>query len=554
MRCWMFYYAGGIILCFWTSFSTQKSSHWCAGFSIDLNKYTCCSGTIHKTPHLSCCGKSAYNILESSCCLNELTLGLSQTVSNCCGSKAYNPLNQICCGGNVLLRKSAQNKCCGSELYEERTHLCCGPHPKKVLLSKKTSHDLCCGTELYNPIKQCCCYDLQVISVDSITSKCCLNQALLTGPTSPHLENQTAYFDEQRLTGKHSAGHSEPQRQVRRKKTSGLAPFDSQYCGQQLYDPHTSTCCSGKLFPNNAGLTQCCGEKSYELSEEGVLCCDGQLYHDQPADSTCAGNVPYSPHNYTICQKAAHLPAGQQCCGMKTFDPNVEICCNGHRHKRSAADTACCGIYAYSARAGRHKCCSGQLLDVSFLKNKEEAGCCGPLLLTDRRNQQCCHSAQKTLAYKTQPSHSCCGHWYYNTSIWSCCAGRLIPAPTNRTGTQAGEEEFILRPWMDYNSFPICSMTVMLGTVKSSAVKGNQRFVVLTNAMKIQGKRCIVTAQEDSFLVGPLDHCSTPALKQNRTYLWRKISGHHYKPLSDVPNLTAALHAIMTFCQSMTRD
>ncbi|XP_036441185.1 galaxin-like [Colossoma macropomum] len=311
MRCCIFYYAGGIIMCFWTSFSTQESSHWCAGFLIDLTKYTCCSGTIHKTPHLSCCGKSAYNILESSCCMNVLTLGLSQTVSNCCGSKAYNPLNQICCGGTVLLRKSTQTKCCGSELYEERSHLCCGPHAKKALLPKKTSHDLCCGTVSYNPIKQCCCYKphLQVIAVDPINSKCCSNQGLLTavGPTSPHPENQVAYLHE-RLIGKRSADHREQQRQVRGKKTPGLDPFNGQFCGQQLYDPHKLTCCSGKLFPNNAGLTQCCGAKSYELSEEGVLCCDGQLYHDQPADSTCAGNIAYSLHNYTICQKVAHLP------------------------------------------------------------------------------------------------------------------------------------------------------------------------------------------------------------------------------------------------------
>ncbi|KAI4891383.1 hypothetical protein NFI96_025940 [Prochilodus magdalenae] len=413
-----------------------------------------------------------------------------------------------------------------TDIYEDRTHLCCGPEFEKVLQHKKTRHDLCCGKAFYNPRNECCCDEtLQVVRMDPENSKCCQKRDPLTGSGSPHSKQQM---------GLDPQSHSEEYQELTKvRKAPGVSAL------------------------------QCCGAKPYQLSEEGVLCCNGQLYRNQPAGSMCAGNVPYSPDTYTVCQKRVHLPASKQCCGKESFDPHMEICCNGHsainrlslsalRHKRSRVDMACCGFNAYSPSAGKHKCCSGNLHDM---KDKGEAGCCGSLLLTDMRNQQCCHSTQKTLVYKSLPGHSCCGHWYYNMSIWSCCAGQLIPTPTNSSaGTQAWAEDFILRPLTDYDFSAICTRTVMLGTVQSSAVKGNQRFVVLANALKIQGKRGIVKAQDNSFLVGPLEHCSTPPLEQDRTYLWKKISGHQYKPISDVPDLTTALYSIMTFCQSMAKQ
>ncbi|XP_022535478.2 galaxin [Astyanax mexicanus] len=505
---------------------------------MDEDKYTCCGGTIHQGAHLSCCGNSAYNILKSSCCLNELTLGLSQSVSRCCGSQAYNPLNQICCGGRVQIRHSAQTKCCGSEPFEERTHLCCGPLSGKVLLPRNTSCDLCCGTELYNPVEQCCCIDphVHVIPRNPNNTECCSNPGIIF--QLPRRRRQSSDISEDHRV----------LNQLRSKRVPGLSQFTDLYCGSELYDTNIHICCSDKLFSNEYGLAQCCGAEVYQLSEVGALCCDGQLYRDQPVDAICSGKAAYSPLSYTVCRQHAYLPTGQQCCGNNTFDPEKEICCNEHRHKRVTADTTCCGSHAYSPSSGKHKCCSGHLHDLA---NKEEVGCCGTLLLTNKTEQRCCHSTAKTLIYDAQPGHSCCGHLYYSHSLWSCCAGRLIPEPTeNRTGTQSSED-FTLRALTDYNFSDICDLPVMLGRVKSATVKDDQRFVLLANPLKIQGnKGAVMVLQGNPFVVGPLAHCRTPVLEENRTYLWRKITGKQYKPLSDITDLASPLHSITDFCNS----
>lgn len=39
----------------------------------------------------------------------------------------------------------------------------------------------------------------------------------------------------------------------------------------------------------------------------------------------------------------------------------------------------------------------------------------------------CCTSEDKELLYSAKTGFKCCGHLYYNTSLWSCCAERLGP-------------------------------------------------------------------------------------------------------------------------------
>ncbi|XP_037400216.1 galaxin-like isoform X2 [Pygocentrus nattereri] len=507
--------------------STEKSSQLCGNLFYDVKKYTCCDGNITQGAFLSCCGRTVYNTLESSCCNNEVTVGLSQTVSYCCRSKAYNPLNQICCGGNISNKTSAHTACCHSELYDLKTHLCC----RKTVFLKETDSHVCCGNTTFDKLMQCCCPDN--LEVENRDSTCC----------KQNLERESRFLP----------NASQPATSVLHLlKDNGIV--DSQdsvhsntlYCGLEPYNPLEDVCCSGKLVAKKSGVTQCCGAEPYELSEEGVMCCDGHLYRDQPAGSICTGNVPYSPHNYTICQKHVHLPAGQQCCGKKTFDPHEEICCNGRSYKGSEKYMACCGSHTYNVSAGKHICCSGHLHKLTHLQNYEEAGCCGPLLLSSKE-QQCCHSAENTLVYKIQPGHSCCGHWYYNMSLWSCCAGHLIPKPTH--GSQAKmEESKLIRPLLDYSKSAICNKPVLLGRVASVAVKHNGRFVVLKEVLEVNATD--VTSCRNSLEVGPLDHCLFPALKLGRTYLWTKNTLNKYEPLASVIGLNTPIHTILSLCQS----
>lgn len=39
----------------------------------------------------------------------------------------------------------------------------------------------------------------------------------------------------------------------------------------------------------------------------------------------------------------------------------------------------------------------------------------------------CCLSEDKEVLYSIEAGFRCCGHLYYNSSLWSCCAGKLSP-------------------------------------------------------------------------------------------------------------------------------
>ncbi|XP_038830373.1 galaxin-like [Salvelinus namaycush] len=92
--------------------------HVCNGLNYDVLEYTCCEGVRHKGAGLSCCGKRAFGLTQASCCTyslkpGQLTLNVSQLVSDCCGLRAYDPLNQLCCDSRILTRTQPHAKCCG---------------------------------------------------------------------------------------------------------------------------------------------------------------------------------------------------------------------------------------------------------------------------------------------------------------------------------------------------------------------------------------------------------------------------------------------------------
>ncbi|XP_072551686.1 uncharacterized protein [Salminus brasiliensis] len=504
-----------------------ETSQWCGDLLYDVNKYTCCNGNITEGSHMACCGTTAYNTMTSSCCNNTITVGLSQAVSYCCGSKTYNPLNQICCGGHIQNKITAQTLCCGSELFEPKGKLCCGPKDLKMLINKTTDNDLCCGNKSFNKAKQCCC--ALTLEVEDLSSTCCKTYGTTGVTVRPSYVKPTTSSTTKKNQDK--GGQD--------RKTN-----NQDICGS---NPLTEICCKGVLHQKLSGFSQCCGAEMYQLSEEGVLCCDGKLHRDQPPGSLCAEKVAYSPHNYTVCKQQGHLPAGQQCCGEKTFNPEKEICCNGHSHEKSEEDMTCCGSNAYSPKARKHKCCSGHLHDLTCLKDKEVAGCCGPLLLTNKTKQHCCHSAEKTLFYDSQPGHSCCGHWYYSQSLWSCCAGRLIPSPTN-TSWPNGEESVSHELWlMDFSASAICTKTVLLGTVESVAVRQNERSVVLKYVLEVNTAIGVISRAPK---VVKLDHCRFPIVEIEKTFLWMQRAGDIYEPVANVSSLASPIHTILSLCQS----
>ncbi|XP_062860365.1 galaxin [Trichomycterus rosablanca] len=416
--------------------------------------------------------------------------GLSQNVSKCCGSKAINPLNQICCQKRILNKTSAQSICCGAEQYEEKTHLCCGNN--MVIHKKLNPSDRCCGDKMYSKEQHC----------------------------------NTSSLPE----------HQEKHHRCDAKKANQACSQNEDY---RWEEDECHICCSG-ILKRRSDLTVCCGTHVYQLSEKNVLCCDGVLHRNQPVGSKCIGGSTYSPNNYTVCNKHAHLPAGQQCCGKDTFDPLEKICCNEHSHAKynNGKLMSCCGSHAYDP--SEHKCCAGHLHPTTDPK----AECCGSVLLTDLSEQRCCSSDEKALVYKTQINHSCCGHWYYNVTLWSCCVQQLIPGPQNNS-----VKGFLsLRPPTDYSISTICNNKVFVGTVQSEAVKKTRREIVLTDVMNVRDTRVIF--KNNTLIVEDLDHCSLPLLKKGGTYLWKETSDMTYEPMSTVGDLASVLHTLLNLCSS----
>ncbi|XP_056334307.1 galaxin isoform X2 [Danio aesculapii] len=468
------------------------------------------SGEMEGSNNLHCCGNQSYNILKSSCCNGRtipgnLTRGLSQVVTYCCGSVAYNPLNEICCKDRIFIRTSAHTKCCGKDPYQTKNRICCGD----VLLNKQQKKKNCCGKELFDKEANCCCpLDLKI---KPKSDPCCQTKAVEI-PKSPQCSQASGL-----------------------EKTT-TAPNNITGNGGS-YDPQTQICCSGQLYKKSSEFTKCCGKHLYSFSEGNVLCCNGILHLDMPEKSECVGGVVYSPKN-TTCHLPVRPNLGEHCCGNQTFDPLIHICCNGHRHYKKNGNF-CCGSKVYDHHNSSLRCCSDHLYSTSG----GEVECCGNLLLEKNKNQICCSSSTLAIKYVTKSNHHCCGHYYYNTSIWSCCAEHLKPTPECHT------------PLADYRPKPlmelipdICNKTVFLGKVESMTLNTSRRHVLLQVVWQVNLKLGNVT--KDSWLHVFMDHCSTPVIENGMIYLWEK-KGDVYKPLSHPVDLASDIHMFYFLCYQL---
>ncbi|XP_043088787.1 galaxin-like isoform X1 [Puntigrus tetrazona] len=461
------------------------------------------SGRMEGHHHLHRCGNVSYKISGSSCCNDNITLGLSQLVADCCGSVAYNPLNEICCSGRILTQSSTNVKCCGKGMYVTTTHVCCGGNN---ILQRKENH-ACCGKEMFDVTTHCCCANPE-LEVKPKNEACC-PKATDEGKfqqVSPHT----------RTIPKNS---------------------DLDQCGTETYNPREQICCSGKPHKKESSLTKCCGVDAYTLSDDNVLCCNGILHINVPEHSECVGGVIYSPEN-TTCQMLTRPRLGEHCCGRQTFNPHTHICCNGHSHSKKNGKF-CCGSEVYDHRKKFLRCCSGHLYNLTHLHEKAE--CCGNLLLQYNNNQTCCSSATNSIIYETKPNHHCCGHYYYNTSLWSCCAEHLKPTPK----PNSSPAEYRLKPLMDLIP-EMCKETVFFGKVESVALKNDQRHVVLKVVGQVDVKSEKVI--KDPWLHVSLDHCSSPATENNMTYLWEQNHNGKYKLLSHPVDLTSDIHMFYFVC------
>ncbi|XP_077050720.1 uncharacterized protein LOC143700869 isoform X2 [Siphateles boraxobius] len=392
---------------------------------------------------------------------------------------------------------------CGNLSYISSGNSCCNGTLTRGLSQLVAE---CCESVAYNPLNEICCND-SVFTRTSAEMTCNLTKALYL---------ITTYILNLILT---DSEHSPPNR-----STAG----PELKCGSETYDPKEEICCSGNRYRARA-LNKCCGEHIYTPFDGHVLCCNGTLHINVAQKSECVGGVVYSPVDIN-CNLSGRPRLGEHCCGGQTFSPRTHICCNGHSYNKTNGNF-CCGSNVYDHHKKFMKCCSGHLYNLD--KYKVKAECCGNLLLINKTNQICCSSSTHAILYDTKPNHYCCGHYYYNTSLWSCCAEHLKPTPSPNSSHTVDR----LKPLMDLIP-DICSKTVFFGKVESVALGTCDRHIVLK----------VVSVVEEPWLNVSLDHCSSPALENGMTYLWEK-NNNVYKPLSISFDPISDIHMFFTVCK-----
>ncbi|XP_024910946.1 uncharacterized protein LOC103378087 isoform X2 [Cynoglossus semilaevis] len=564
----------------------------CMGLEHDTRNAVCCGNRLHPGQGLSCCGKQAFNPGVATCCEHNqghtstahVTSGLSKEVSACCGATAYNPLNEMCCLSTVLTRPSPKAKCCGKGAIDEETHLCCGPRNNKAILQRDSAHHVCCGHAQFNPKTHCCCSNHDSLQIKHSSSPCCVGN-LATNPQrlkttlqtllGPNAMNSVALHPTRHTVSKRGpcggdfdarthlcCGASDNKKLLIRKSDH------HQCCGHDQYDTKTQCCCykdNGILVVHNF-TSRCCGHESGVLMQAPL----SQRICTEPNTSLC-GTICYNPSQLNCCERKNvegrwccesggcdsgptlydaqthvccdgcvserkpwtnqfHDSPGQHCCGTDTYQPEAEICCDGHRHPKIKSGR-CCGIKTYNIQDPDVKCCEGTLHNLKVLGNGEDdILCCGSLLQTPQ--DICCSSADKAVLYANKTGHSCCGHRYYNRSLWSCCAGSL--KPLHPSGLRQGNAPAGSSLSSVFNLPPedLCNK-IRLGTVESVS----QRSIVFRDVVEINGSQDFVKALPTPHVLETPDTCNIPSLTPGVMYYFNDVevfTDFHQNPLESL--------------------
>ncbi|XP_019200902.1 uncharacterized protein LOC106096463 isoform X2 [Oreochromis niloticus] len=511
----------------------NSSFHQCCGHNQYDNRTQCCcenkEGVLEvQLKNSSCCDKSStagvHNVGNLRCGPNDNKKSLVRNSSfhQCCGHNQYDNRTQCCCENKegVLEVQPKNSSCCDKNSTTGVHHvgnLLCGPNDNKKSLVRNSSFHQCCGHNQYDNRTQCCCENKEgVLEIQPKHSDCCakesvkpegfrqLTHRLLHCCTEPntHLCGSTCYNPK---THRCCERHQKP----------------FWFCASgkrkaRVYDPRIEVCCDGSVSPWKPWIDQCCGVTVYGSAQRGVLCCNNTLYEGRDDGEECSEvGIPYNPAKGTLCCSQFHGSPGQHCCGTEIYRPRTEICCNGHRHPKSE-NLHCCGVKAYNIKDPQMKCCAGTLYNLTSLdKHGGDAQCCGSIL--QKPQDICCSSQKKEMLYSVKTGFGCCGHLYYNTTLWSCCAGRLRsihePGQDQRKMTHGSR----LLSLNNLNTSGLCK-EMYTGTVESVSVKS----VVFRNVLKVHGNN--VTALPLHYILDIDDHCQSPKLFLGKTYIFNKVN------------------------------
>ncbi|XP_005471063.1 galaxin isoform X1 [Oreochromis niloticus] len=263
-------------------------------------------------------------------------------------------------------------------------------------------------------------------------------------------------------------------------------------CGEEAYNPVNEICCDSAIRVKPAVKSKCCGKEA--INEDKQLCCQinktitrtSSLYQccgseEYNTETHCCDNElqikPFGNSSITSrrltddCEAESKIWTDQHYCGPKVFRPEKEICCSGHRYNKAGNDH-CCGVKAYNITDPKMKCCAGTLHRLTAATANGE--CCGSILYTEG---VCCLSEDKEVFYSAKTDFRCCGHLYYNTSLWSCCAGKLRP---RKSGVFHNSTILSLNK---LNQTQLCN-PIKIGTVESVS----QHSIVFSSLLEINGQ------------------------------------------------------------------
>ncbi|XP_029302626.1 uncharacterized protein LOC115017986 isoform X2 [Cottoperca gobio] len=487
-------------------------AHCCGQEAFDVDKQLCCGPTHNKTiltryssDHL-CCGNNQFDSKAECCCLIQNALKTQPISSSCCvkesarlGTKAHNTFQELSSQSTVVDKPAPHFQCCGGKVFNNHTQLCCGPTHNKTILTRYSSDHLCCGNNQFDSKAECCCLIQNALKTQPISSSCCVKKSAHLGTkahnTFQELSSQSTVVDK-------PAPHF-------------------QCCGGKVFNNHTQLCCGPTH--NKTILTRyscdhlCCGNNQFDSKTE-CCCLIQNALKTQPISSSCCvkesgrcDEAPpvYNPHTHICCvgcvseRKSEWKPwidqfyvsHGQHYCGTELYWPHTQICCNGHRHHKKE-NTHCCGVKAYNIKDPRMKCCAWALHTLTI---GHEGQCCGSILQTSMN--VCCSSEDEEVLYSAKTGYRCCGHRYYNPSLWSCCAGKLSPVQQPRQN----ESERV---------------KVRIGTLESVSPHS----IMFGNVLKIHGRNGIVTHMASPQILKTPDRCSFPKLIPGNNYLFDEVN------------------------------
>ncbi|XP_039865438.1 uncharacterized protein LOC120719944 [Simochromis diagramma] len=502
----------------------------CCGKEVfDKDKQLCCGPTdnrvilVRNSSHHRCCGHNQYDTKTQCCCTNkENILELQPKDSDCCmedspavlpcGNITFNKHTQLCCQLNVVHKSPQKYKCCDKRAYDVEKELCCGPSNNKIILMRNSSNHQCCGHNHYDTDTQCCFLNKEgVLEIQPKDPSGCVREKIVerqskcTEPKT-HLCGSLCYNPKERRCCE------------RNQESHWFCASGKRKTPPTVYNPHTQVCCDGCVSGKKPWIDQCCGETPYGSAQRGVLCCNKSLYEGRDDGEECSEiGIPYNPAKGTMCCSHFHGSPGQHCCGTEIYQPDVEICCNGHRHPR-LRNIHCCGVKAYNIKDPQMKCCAGTLYNLTSLdEHGGDAQCCGSIL--QKPQEICCSGEDKEVLYTVKTGFGCCGHLYYNTTLWSCCAGRLTLINESEQDQRKMINEYRHLSVNNLNKTSLCNK-VRIGIVESVSL----RSIVFKSMLKVHGKKAKVKALSLPYTLKIVDHCSSPKLIPGKIYIFNNVN------------------------------